>query len=74
MSWFSTKSDRTYSYNMVVSFSSEPSSRVHDLKGTITLEGGETINDARDQIIAQYANGKRRLRNAEAFVVSFNYR
>ena len=74
MGWWSTTSDQTYSYNMVLSFSNEPSSRVHDLHGEITLEGSETIDDARDRIIAQYVKDKRQLRRADVFVVSFSYR
>jgi hypothetical protein len=70
----STKTGRKYSFRMVLSFSCDPSNRVHELNGTIELDSGETIENARDQIIAQYANKDRRLRGADVFVVSFNYR
>jgi hypothetical protein len=58
---------------MVLSFSSEPSSRVHDLHGEFTLEGRETVDDAREQIIAQYVRGHRHLRGDDVFVLSFSY-
>jgi hypothetical protein len=52
---FGTRSaPRNINFELVVSFSDEPSNRVHDLHGDWDIEDGDTIENAPYKIVAQY--------------------
>lgn len=69
-SLFGTKD--TYSFTMVISPNRDPSENVDELNGEFTLDKGETVDDARQQIIDQYLEENRYARNMR--VISFNYK
>ena len=63
----------TIFFNMTVSLSCDPSTRVHDISGDFSLEPGETIEDAQDQIIDQYLR-QSGIRNAHPVqILHFSY-
>ena len=61
----------TYRFAMVISLKSDPRNRVHGIQGEFELSNGETIEEAKEAIIAQYLkdNG---IANRGVFVVSFD--
>lgn len=61
-----------YTFAMVISLKSDPRNGVHDIQGEFELGSRETIEEAKEAIIAQYLkeNG---IANRGVFVVSFDY-
>jgi hypothetical protein len=68
------KSKDTYSYKMVMHFSSDPRTTVHDIHGDFTLEEGETTDDACGKIIAEYREIAGIPHRAGVHVLSWDYR
>jgi hypothetical protein len=74
MSWWGTKTVAgKYTFKMVMSFSSDPSSIVHDIHGDFELEEGETMDQAPDKIIAEYVGMHRHLRGDSVQILSFSH-
>lgn len=76
MGWLQSglQAGRTYSFNMVISPRGNPKEKVYDMSGKFVPDKGDTIDDVRQQIIAQYLKENRRVKAREMFVVSFSYR
>lgn len=74
MSWWSTKTAAgTYTFKMVMSFSSDPRNIVHDIHGDFVLEEGETMDQAPNKIIAEYVEMNRHLRGDSVQILSFSH-
>jgi hypothetical protein len=67
-------STESYSYEAILSFSCDPSNIVHDFHGTIDVKGRATRDKVLDQVVEEYVEANRHLRNADVQVLSFDYR
>lgn len=73
MFWKKNAPPETIVFNMTVSLSCDPSTRVHDISGDVPLEPNETIEDAQDKIIEQYLS-QAGIRNARPVqILHFSY-
>lgn len=64
----------TYKYRLIFKLACDPDTRVHDLKGTVELESGESIRDAPDFIINQYVKEERIRHAFPARILEWDYR